>query len=161
MWLCINNLDQVIWLAENWKWMWYLNLFSMTRVNMVSVLLLAWLFSLLASKRCRQILGPDVQNFVSLTSSVKTNALTVVAKVFFKYIDIFAAKMWVDFAVQKLLTFFSKNINGFAIFQDRNFNVTLANNFVKFWATGPWSRKNYQDFLLKKSTRPGAKVNVL
>ena len=28
----INNLDQVIWLAENWKWAWHLNLFSGTRV---------------------------------------------------------------------------------------------------------------------------------
>ena len=43
--------------------------------------------------------------------------------------------------MQMLLTFFSakknkkkkkkKNINAFAIFQDRNFNVTLAKNFVK------------------------------
>ena len=29
----MNNLDQVIWLAENWKWAWHLNLFSMTRVK--------------------------------------------------------------------------------------------------------------------------------
>ena len=33
MWICVNNLDQVIWLAENWKWVWYLNLFSMIRVK--------------------------------------------------------------------------------------------------------------------------------
>ena len=33
MWIYINNLFQVIWLAENWKWVWHLNLFSMTRVN--------------------------------------------------------------------------------------------------------------------------------
>ena len=47
--------------------------------------------------------------------------------------------MWVAFAIQKLLIFFSaKNINVFAIFQDRNFNDTLANNFVKFWTTWPW-----------------------
>ena len=32
-----------------------------------------------------------------------------------------------------LLIFFSKNINVFAIFQKRNFQVTLANNFVN-WA---------------------------
>ena len=24
MWIYINNLDQVIWLAENWKWVWHL-----------------------------------------------------------------------------------------------------------------------------------------
>ena len=40
IWICTvchspttNNLDQVIWLAENWKWVWRLNLFSMARVN--------------------------------------------------------------------------------------------------------------------------------
>ena len=36
--------------------------------------------------------------------------------------------------------FSAENINEFAIFQleGRNFNVTLANNFVKFWTSGPW-----------------------
>ena len=35
--------------------------------------------------------------------------------------------------MQRLLTFFQqKNINVFAIFQDGNFNVLLANNFIKF-----------------------------
>ena len=33
--------------------------------------------------------------------------------------------------------FSAKYINVLAIFQDRNFNVTLVNNFVKFWKTGP------------------------
>ena len=41
MWLCINNLNQVIWLAENWEWEWPLNLFSMTRVKSVPVELVA------------------------------------------------------------------------------------------------------------------------
>ena len=57
----------------------------------------------------------------------------------------FAAKMWVAFALQKLLTFFQqKNINVrvFAIFQDRNFNISLANNFVLFWRTGLWTFAN-------------------
>ena len=57
--------------------------------------------------------------------------------------------MWEAFAMQKLLTFFQqkikKNINVFAIFQDRNFTVTLANNFVKFEQLGPvffgWNKK--------------------
>ena len=47
--------------------------------------------------------------------------------------------MWLAFAMQKLYThiFFSaQNINVFAIFQNRNFNLTLDNNFVKFWTTG-------------------------
>ena len=34
---------------------------------------------------------------------------------FWTNIDIFAAKMWGAFAMQKLLTFFQHNINGFAI----------------------------------------------
>ena len=39
----------------------------------------------------------------------------------------------VAFAMQRLLTFFQqKNIDVFTIFQNRNFNVTLAKNFVKF-----------------------------
>ena len=81
--------------------------------------------------------GPVVQSIVSLTSSLIINLLTVVANIF-KYIDIFAAKMWVAFAMQKLLTFLQqKNINVFAIFQDRNFIIMLANNFVKFLTTGP------------------------
>ena len=33
--------------------------------------------------------------------------------------------------------FFSKNIDVFAIFQDRNFIVTLANNFINFEQLGP------------------------
>ena len=32
MWISINNLDQVIWLAKNWKCVRHLNLFSMTRL---------------------------------------------------------------------------------------------------------------------------------
>ena len=39
MWIYINNLDQIIWLAENWKWAWHLNLFSMTRVKAVVLVL--------------------------------------------------------------------------------------------------------------------------
>ena len=33
MWICINNIDQVIWLAENWKLAWQFNLFNMTRIK--------------------------------------------------------------------------------------------------------------------------------
>ena len=33
MWIYINNLDQVIWSAENLKRAWHLNLFSRTRVK--------------------------------------------------------------------------------------------------------------------------------
>ena len=30
MWISIKNPDQVIWLAENWKWAWQLHLFKIT-----------------------------------------------------------------------------------------------------------------------------------
>ena len=33
LWIYNNNPDQAIWLAENWKWVLHLNLFSMTRVK--------------------------------------------------------------------------------------------------------------------------------
>ena len=72
------------------------------------------------------IQGPVVQNIVSLTSLLMTSSLTVVAKVFLNTLI---------FLLQKLLTFFfffSKNIKVIVIFQDRSFNVTLANNFIKF-----------------------------
>ena len=68
---------------------------------------------------------PVVHSIVSLTCLLMTNSLSIVAKVF-SYTLMFL-----------LLTFFSKkNMNVFAIFQDRNLNVTLAYNFVKFWTTG-------------------------
>ena len=55
-----------------------------------------------------------------------TNSLAVVAKVFSKTFIFLLQKC------KSYSDFFSKNINVFAIFQDTNFNVTLANNFVKF-----------------------------
>ena len=63
-----------------------------------------------------------------------TNSLTVVANVFSNTL-IFLLQKCEELlqAMQKLLTIFSaKNINVFAIFQDRHFNVMLANSFVKF-----------------------------
>ena len=33
IWIRINNMYQVIWLAESYKWAWRLSLFSMTRVK--------------------------------------------------------------------------------------------------------------------------------
>ena len=101
-------------------------------------------------------LGPFVQSTVNLMSLLMTNSLTVVAKVFSNTLIVLLQKC------EKLLAFFShwyfcckkvssfcsakathifsaKNTNVFAIFQDRNFNFTLANNFVKLWTTGPRS----------------------
>ena len=62
-----------------------------------------------------------------------TNSLTVAAKVFPNTLIFFAAKIGVGFAMQKLLTFFQQKISMcICQFQDRNFNVKFANNFVKF-----------------------------
>ena len=33
--------------------------------------------------------------------------------------------------------FSAKNVNVFVIFQDRNFSITLANNFFQIWTAGP------------------------
>ena len=33
IWTYSKNADKVIWLAENYKWVWHLNLFSRTRVK--------------------------------------------------------------------------------------------------------------------------------
>ena len=39
--------------------------------------------------------------------------------------------------IQKLLTFFSKNISVYAIFNDQNFDNTLTNEIVSFEQLGP------------------------
>ena len=52
--------------------------------------------------------GPVVQSIVSLTSSLRVISLAVLADSMYNSILIFfAEKMWVAFALQKLLTFFS------------------------------------------------------
>ena len=51
MWIYINNLDQVIWLAENYKWVWHLNLFSMTRVNLNLAHLLDFLLIIISTRQ--------------------------------------------------------------------------------------------------------------
>ena len=45
--------------------------------------------------------------------------------------------MWVAFAMQQLLTFFSKNVSVYAIFNDQSFNDTLTNDIVSFEQLGP------------------------
>ena len=56
-------------------------------------------------------LGPVVQSSISLTSLLMTNSLTVVDKVCFKYIDIFAAKKWSRFCTAKVMHNFSAKIS--------------------------------------------------
>ena len=59
------------------------------------------------------ILGPVVQSVVSLTSSLRIISLTVLADSIYNILIFFAEKMWVAFAMQKLLTFFQQKISAY------------------------------------------------
>ena len=76
--------------------------------------------------------GPVFQSIVRLTGSLMTNSSTVVAKLFSNALIFLLLKCESLFQCKSYSHFFSKNINRFVIFQDRNLNVTLANNFIKF-----------------------------
>ena len=82
------------------------------------------------------ILGPVVQSVVSLTSSLRVISLTVLADSIYNILIFFAGKMWVAFALQKLLTFFSKKFQYICISLDVNFNESLTNDIVSLnnWA---------------------------
>ena len=58
-------------------------------------------------------LGPVVQSIVSLTSSLKVISLTVLVDSIDNILIVFAEKMWVAFALQKLLTFFQQKISAY------------------------------------------------
>ena len=53
--------------------------------------------------------GPVVRRVVSLTSSLRVISLTVLVDSNYNILIFFAEKMWVAFALQKLLTFFQQN----------------------------------------------------
>ena len=57
--------------------------------------------------------GPVVQSAVSLTSSLRVISLTVLADSIYNILIFFAEKMWVAFALQKLLTFFQQKISAY------------------------------------------------
>ena len=57
--------------------------------------------------------GPVVQNLVSLMSLLRVISLTVLADLIHNILKFFAEKMWVAFAVQKLLTFFQQKISAY------------------------------------------------
>ena len=59
-------------------------------------------------------LGPVVQSIVSLTSSLRVISLTVFADSKYNILIFFAEKMWVAFALQKLLTFFQQKISAYS-----------------------------------------------
>ena len=84
-----------------------------------------------------RILGPVVQSVVSLTSSLRVISLTVLADSIYNILIFFADKMWVAFALQKLLTFFSKKFQRICVSLDVNFNDSLTNDVVSFEQLGP------------------------
>ena len=57
--------------------------------------------------------GPVVQSIVSLTSSLRVISLTVLADSIHNILIFFGEKMWVAFALQKLLTFFQQKISAY------------------------------------------------
>ena len=57
--------------------------------------------------------GPVVQSVVSLMSSLRVISLTVLADSIYNTLIFFAEKMWVAFALQKLLTFFQQKISAY------------------------------------------------
>ena len=64
-----------------------------------------WFCSLLKKDQ-----GPFVQSIVSLTNSLRVISLTVLANSIYNFLKFFAEKLWVAFALQKLLTFFQQKI---------------------------------------------------
>ena len=58
--------------------------------------------------------GPVVQSVVSLTSSLRVISLAVLADSIYNILIFFAEKMWVAFALQKLLTFFQQKISAYS-----------------------------------------------
>ena len=62
---------------------------------------------------CSPDLGPVVQSVVSLTSSLRVISLTVLAGSIYNILIFFDEKMWVAFAMQKLLTFFQQKISAY------------------------------------------------
>ena len=81
--------------------------------------------------------GPVVQSVVSLMSSLRVISLTVLADSIYNILIFFAEKMWVAFALQKLLTFFSKKFQHICVSLDVNFNESLTNDVVSFEQLGP------------------------
>ena len=57
--------------------------------------------------------GPIVQSIISLTSSLRVISWTVLAGSIYNILIFFAEKMWVAFALQKLLTFFQQKISAY------------------------------------------------
>ena len=81
--------------------------------------------------------GPVVQSVVRLTSSLRVISLTVLADSIHNILIFFAEKMWVAFALQKLLTFFQQKFQHICVSIDANFNEWLTNVVISFEQLGP------------------------
>ena len=93
--------------------------------------------SVYCSRSSKHNQGPVVQSVVSLTSSLRVILLTVLADSIYNIMKFFAEKMWVAFALQKLLTFFSaKKFQHICVSLDVNFNESLTNDIVSFEQLG-------------------------
>ena len=79
------------------------------------------------------ILGPAVQNVVSLTSSLVVEMLTVLVSTISNS-QLFLLK---NVKCKRYSHFFSKNNSVYAIFNDQSFNDTLTNVIVSFEQLGP------------------------
>ena len=70
-------------------------------------------------------------------SSLRAISLTILADSIYNFLKFFAEKMWVAFALQKLLTFFQQIISAYLLSLDVNFNESLTNDVVSFEQLGP------------------------
>ena len=95
-------------------------------------LLTRWIFGIM------QLLNhsPVIQNFTKVLTNVTLKFLSWYGK----YIDIFAEKMWVAFALQKLLTFLQQTICIWIWKYLSYITHFVINEFIKLtmlWTTGP------------------------
>ena len=67
--------------------------------------------------------GPVVQSIVSLTSLLRVISLTALADSIYNILIFFAEKMWVAFALQKLLTVIQQKFQHICVSLDVNFKV--------------------------------------
>ena len=82
-------------------------------------------------------LGPVVQSAVSLTSSLRVISLTLLDDSIYNILIFFAEKMWVAFALEKLLIFFQKKISAYLRITWWIFNESLTNDIISFEQLGP------------------------
>ena len=101
-------------------------------------------------------LGPVVQSVVSLTNSLRIISLTVLADSIHNILIFFAEKMWVAFALQKLLTFFQQKFQHICVSLDVNFKESLTNDIVSFEQLGPGQELCYTSLC---STVPNDSIN--